>query len=342
MWYTARECNSNNNKKTCVQNGKDGGGLLLIISVLKHIVNMSICLLRSIRTVSKPSTGASRLRHSCISPSNLKYTAQNAKYGSVFKVVGQSSIRMGLNGLSTVRLYSKKHHERHEIELLSDATEQDFLDDFGKKRKEERMFLIQPDFKWGKGRFLSRSLENRLEEAEALVKSVENWKVKHKTIESLHELNSKYFFGTGKIAELKVIVDELKKKEDLTAVFINTGKLTQKQASELEDMLSCKIYDRYRIVLEIFKERAKTKEAKLQVRLAELKYMRYIVQSFALEIKTLLSCLINSTVESKIRNKPLLLTPPRFLKENTAHNQITPQITPYIHITPTRFSEHST
>ena len=139
---------------------------------------------------------------------------------------------------------------------------------------QERILIMQPDFKWGKGRFLTKNVEHRVEEAEALVHSVSNWKVLEKQIESLHDLNSKHFFGSGKLKELQNKVAQLKETNDLTAVFINTSKLSKKQTNILEDAFNCHVYDRYRIVLEIFKERAKTKEAKLQVKLAELQYKK--------------------------------------------------------------------
>ena len=43
---------------------------------------------------------------------------------------------------------------------------------------------------------------------------------------------------------------------------------------ELEDGFHVPIFDRYAIVLQIFKERAKTHEAKLQIALAEIPYLR--------------------------------------------------------------------
>ena len=139
----------------------------------------------------------------------------------------------------------------------------------------ERVLVLQPDFKWGRGRFLSKTVQHRADEAEALVHSISNWEVHEKLIEPLHALNSKHFFGTGKMKVLQKRVATSKEMNNLSAVFINTGKLSRKQTSILESMFDCRVYDRYRIVLEIFKERAKTKEAKLQVKLAELQYHRY-------------------------------------------------------------------
>ena len=141
-----------------------------------------------------------------------------------------------------------------------------------KAKVQERILVLQPDFKWGKGRFLSKTLKHRLDEAEALAHSITNWNVEGKQIESLHDRNSKHFFGSGKLKDLQSEVGRLKHENDLTAVFINTGKLSRRQTNGLEMAFGCRVYDRYRVVLEIFKERARTKEAKLQVKLAELQY----------------------------------------------------------------------
>ena len=140
----------------------------------------------------------------------------------------------------------------------------------------ERMLVVQPDFKWGRGRFLSKTVQHRVDEAESLVQSISNWEVHEKMIEPLHDLNSKHFFGTGKLKILQHKIASLKKMNYISAVFINTGKLSRTQTNILENTFGCRVYDRYRIVLEIFKERARTKEAKLQVKMAELQYLKYV------------------------------------------------------------------
>jgi 50S ribosomal subunit-associated GTPase HflX len=48
------------------------------------------------------------------------------------------------------------------------------------------------------------------------------------------------------------------------------------QNSELEDVFGVPVYDRYMIVIQIFQEHAVTKEAKLQIAMAEIPYLRYV------------------------------------------------------------------
>ena len=70
--------------------------------------------------------------------------------------------------------------------------------------------------------------------------------------------------------KIRVLINE----HEITMIFLNVERLSVTQIRELEAALGCKVFDRYRVVLELFKERAHTKDAKLQVELAELKYLR--------------------------------------------------------------------
>ena len=161
-------------------------------------------------------------------------------------------------------------------DLIDDKTQ--LLNDLriGTTLKKEKVFIIQPNFKWGKERFFTRLADCRLAEAKALVESIQSWDVFDSCMESIHELNPKLFFGSGKVIELSEQIRTMINEENVTMVFLNTGKLSARQIGELETALGCKVFDRYRVVLELFKERASTKEAKLQVQLAEIQYLRYI------------------------------------------------------------------
>ena len=140
--------------------------------------------------------------------------------------------------------------------------------------KIENVYVVQPNFKWGKERMLSKLVKHRLAEAEALITSVHTWAVHTGCIEPVQELNPKFYFGSGKVLELSEKIRNAINNDGVTMVFLNTGKLTLRQIRELEAVWGCKVFDRYRVVLELFKERARTKEAKLQVQLAEIQYMR--------------------------------------------------------------------
>ena len=76
------------------------------------------------------------------------------------------------------------------------------------------------------------------------------------------------FIGTGKAQELRDLVVE--KRADMV-VFDHP--LTPGQERNLEYELKCRVLDRITIILDIFAQRASTFEGKLQVELAQLKYL---------------------------------------------------------------------
>ena len=86
-------------------------------------------------------------------------------------------------------------------------------------------------------------------------------------IQKLDSFNPRTYIGKGKIEELKIMINST----DATLVIFN-DELTPSQIENLEDELDVSIFDRTFIILEIFKRRARTKEALLQVEMASLKY----------------------------------------------------------------------
>src|SRR5207249_1278959 len=78
----------------------------------------------------------------------------------------------------------------------------------------------------------------------------------------------RFFVGKGKLDEL---ADSLEDREDVDIVLFN-GELHPSQHYTLEKRLKRECYDRLRLILEIFAERAHGREAKLQVELALLHY----------------------------------------------------------------------
>lgn len=77
-----------------------------------------------------------------------------------------------------------------------------------------------------------------------------------------------FYIGKGKVEELKC---EVERHSANTVIFDND--LSPAQASNLEKHLSVKVIDRSGLILDIFALRAKTREAKVQVELAQLKYL---------------------------------------------------------------------
>src|SRR5215510_2326978 len=75
------------------------------------------------------------------------------------------------------------------------------------------------------------------------------------------------YIGRGKVAEIReqVLVEGVD-------VVIFDDELSPSQAKNLEELLDTKVVDRTGLILDIFARRARTKEGKLQVELAQLNY----------------------------------------------------------------------
>ncbi|MFT7299953.1 MAG: GTP-binding protein HflX [Porticoccus sp.] len=78
----------------------------------------------------------------------------------------------------------------------------------------------------------------------------------------------KYFVGTGKVDELCQVV-----KENAAGLVIFNHSLSPSQERNLEHELKCRVLDRTGLILDIFAQRARTHEGKLQVELAQLQHM---------------------------------------------------------------------
>ncbi len=88
------------------------------------------------------------------------------------------------------------------------------------------------------------------------------------TEQNLKLVNNAYYIGTGKVKEMAELADTME-----ADVVIFDNELTPKQLRNLEKALECRILDRTSLILDIFVQRAKTKEARLQVEVARLQYM---------------------------------------------------------------------
>jgi len=78
----------------------------------------------------------------------------------------------------------------------------------------------------------------------------------------------RWFIGKGKVEELRILVDAL---EANTVIF--DQELSGAQVRNLEEQLDAKIIDRTQLILDIFAQRAKTREGILQVELAQYNYL---------------------------------------------------------------------
>ncbi len=131
-----------------------------------------------------------------------------------------------------------------------------------KKTKERAMLVaINP-------REASRDLtEEHLSELEELANTAGADTV-FKIVQSKNRFDPAYYIGKGKAEELAQLVEF----NDIDIVIFDDD-LTPVQVRNLEKLFNKKILDRSGLILDIFALRAKTKEAKTQVELAQLEYM---------------------------------------------------------------------
>lgn len=141
--------------------------------------------------------------------------------------------------------------------------------------------------KWGPKK-LPISPEEQLEEAVALIKTLPSWTVEGTMRISLETLDKKKMFGSGNMEKLSKMIRQNFK---ITAVFINHSSLKNVTTSILQETFGVKIFDRYRIVIQILKMNAISKHAKLQVALAELYFIQRKAQQkelfFTYDLETL-------------------------------------------------------
>jgi GTP-binding protein HflX len=109
--------------------------------------------------------------------------------------------------------------------------------------------------------------EEALEELGELLKTAGGCEV-GRMVQSRDKKDTAFFIGKGKLKELMLLSQAV---EANLAVF--DEELSGAQIRNLEEALGLKVIDRTQLILDIFAQRARSREGKLQVELAQLKYM---------------------------------------------------------------------
>jgi len=128
------------------------------------------------------------------------------------------------------------------------------------KEIEERVILVAVSTEDG------NDTQASLDELEELVKTAGAVTV-DKIIQNRERIHPGTYLGKGKIEEIKDRIWEL----DATGIVCD-DELSPAQLRNLEEALDTKIMDRTMVILDIFASRATTREGKIQVELAQLKY----------------------------------------------------------------------
>jgi GTP-binding protein HflX len=111
------------------------------------------------------------------------------------------------------------------------------------------------------------SAEASMDELEELADSI-NLQVTERIVQRLKSYNPRTLMGSGKLQDL--IIHALRVQADFIVVDQN---LTPAQARAIAEATDLKVIDRTQLILDIFANRARTREGKIQVELAQLKYL---------------------------------------------------------------------
>ncbi len=129
-----------------------------------------------------------------------------------------------------------------------------------------RAAVIHPNLK---GRVVQRRLpENALAEAVSLTEALD-LDIRSALVVPISKPNAGELFGSGKVEELRALFEA----EEVDLVIVD-GLLSPIQQRNLEERWQVKVLDRTGLILEIFGDRAATREGVLQVDLAHLTYQK--------------------------------------------------------------------
>ena len=106
-----------------------------------------------------------------------------------------------------------------------------------------------------------------VEEFRLLAQSAGATILEHLTVQR-NKPDPKFFVGSGKAEEIAQLVEHV----DAELVIFDHS-LSPAQERNLEKIMKCRVIDRTGLILDIFAQRARTHEGKLQVELAQLKYL---------------------------------------------------------------------
>ncbi|MEI2686817.1 MAG: GTPase HflX [Cypionkella sp.] len=129
-----------------------------------------------------------------------------------------------------------------------------------------RAYVLHPDLKSSKTR---RMPEHRLAEAVALATALPGLTVLGSEVVRLPRMQPGTLFGSGKVESFQTLF----KAMEIDLVLVD-GPVTPVQQRNLEKEWGVKLLDRTGLILEIFADRARTREGVLQVELAALSYQR--------------------------------------------------------------------
>ncbi len=123
-----------------------------------------------------------------------------------------------------------------------------------------------------------RPIEQHYDEFINLARAI-NLKYEQTLFIKARKIDKAMFFTKGKLLDLKKYCDDNKIEEIVISEI-----LTPLQERNLEDFLGCTVWDREKLILEIFKQSAITAEGKIQVKMAEIDFLKSRMSGKGIEL----------------------------------------------------------
>ncbi|MBS3736786.1 GTPase HflX [Candidatus Bipolaricaulota bacterium] len=143
-------------------------------------------------------------------------------------------------------------------------------DRIGKRARvkaKERAILVGIDLTYPQEEEALWTTDESLKELASLAETA-GVKIADRIVQRRSKPDPKFYIGKGKVDEIK----ELTRDRGAHVILFN-DELRPAQARNLEENIGAKIVDRPQLIMDIFAQRAQTKEAKLQVELAQYEYL---------------------------------------------------------------------
>ncbi|XP_077002165.1 putative GTP-binding protein 6 [Tamandua tetradactyla] len=135
----------------------------------------------------------------------------------------------------------------------------------------QRVCVVHPEVKGGARSPQLTRAEWQVAEAKALVHTLDGWSVVDTVVLPTRTPDSRLVFGKGNFEHL---TERIRGSPEVTSIFLNVERMAPLTKKELEAAWGVEVFDRFTIVLHIFRCNARTREARLQLALAEIPLLR--------------------------------------------------------------------
>ncbi|KAL3081048.1 hypothetical protein niasHT_037516 [Heterodera trifolii] len=165
------------------------------------------------------------------------------------------------------KIYDEKQSKDNEFTELKVAYG---LSNISGSSRDQRILLVHPRVR--KMALKNTTVQQQIDEAQTLCETIPGFTVVSAIVLNTDAqlIRKKLVWGVGRLERIR----EWMLQHPVNALCINIDILAPAQQRELNSYFGIPVYDRYNIVLNIFKLYARTEEARLQIALAEIPYIR--------------------------------------------------------------------